>query len=160
MSNNDTTAEERVAAIEARAKKAEEVRQAARRHHISVMEGRAAPSMTVIANLYEHLTYALADVGDLLTQLRQAWAEVDRGREEKNVSPPPVGTPVLCLLCAHEKPWGTWDPRGVAACVDCRDAAATAAAICRIPRPSDSPYDAGRGGLADIASPGGGPPLP
>ena len=37
---------------------------------------------------------------------------------------PAVGTPLLCLLCAYEKPWGVFDPAtGASVCADCRDAA-------------------------------------
>lgn len=34
---------------------------------------------------------------------------------------PLAGTEMLCLICAHEKPWGVWNPAGVAVCRDCRD---------------------------------------
>jgi hypothetical protein len=41
-----------------------------------------------------------------------------------SLGPPNPGTIVLCILCAHEKPYGVWDSNtGAAVCKDCRDAA-------------------------------------
>jgi hypothetical protein len=39
------------------------------------------------------------------------------------IDPPPVGAAVLCMVCAQEKPWGVWSPKGVAVCIECRDKA-------------------------------------
>jgi len=51
------------------------------------------------------------------------------------VEPPESGAVLKCLLCAREKPWGTWQA-GVAVCVDCRDAALDAARAAAL---ADSP---------------------
>jgi hypothetical protein len=56
--------------------------------------------------------------------------------DRPELTPPEVGTPVVCMVCAHEKPWGVWSPQGAAVCIECRDKA----------RASPSP-DGGQGGI-------------
>lgn len=37
---------------------------------------------------------------------------------------PDPGTPLMCLICAYEKPWGVFAAAtGAAVCIDCRDKA-------------------------------------
>ena len=43
------------------------------------------------------------------------------------LGPPPVGTALLCAVCAYEKPWGVFTPQGAAVCIECRDGARDAA---------------------------------
>ena len=41
-----------------------------------------------------------------------------------SIGPPNSGTPLLCMICAHEKPWGIFDSKtGAAVCIECRDKA-------------------------------------
>lgn len=42
----------------------------------------------------------------------------------KELSPPPVGALMLCMICALEKPWGVFDSKtGASVCIECRDKA-------------------------------------
>lgn len=44
--------------------------------------------------------------------------------ERQSVMVPESGTEILCMLCAHVKPWGVFhEPTGAAVCRECRDGA-------------------------------------
>jgi hypothetical protein len=59
-----------------------------------------------------------------LTEVQMTEVIAVPGRTE----PPAVGTPVLCMVCAHEKPWGVCSPQGAAVCIECRDKARASSA--------------------------------
>lgn len=52
--------------------------------------------------------------------LAGALIEIACLRQEVPTFPPPdVGAPILCLVCARERPWSLWGPGGVAVCKAC-----------------------------------------
>lgn len=47
--------------------------------------------------------------------------------QQIELGPPNIGTPLLCIICAEEKPWGIFDSKtGAAVCKECRDKARAA----------------------------------
>ena len=53
-------------------------------------------------------------------ELARLRAEHEALKRERDAPAP--GTVVKCLVCALEKPWAIWSPRGEAVCFDCREA--------------------------------------
>lgn len=67
----------------------------------------------------------------------------DENGKGKSRTPPEPGANLLCIVCAHESPWGVWDSKtGAAVCATCRDKAQfrTAAATFEDSRPVDEAW--------------------
>lgn len=94
----------------------------------SVRVATAGDNEAAINNLYyacDHCWHSI-DYGQVYAQGDSTCPKCNQGIMREiaplNIPPPAIGAKLLCLVCAHYKPWGIFSSRtGESVCADCRD---------------------------------------